>query len=39
MKSLFGTLDETIWIKIDEERKKDGRIGYFEDEFLFWKLV
>ena len=35
----FGAIDQNIWIKIDEERQKDGRIGYFEDEFLFWKLM
>ena len=31
MRPLFGTLNENVWIKIDEERKKDGKIGYFED--------
>ena len=25
----FGTIDQNIWMKIDEERQKEGKIGYF----------
>lgn len=31
IKSNFGALDEKIWIRIDGERKKDTKIGYYED--------
>jgi hypothetical protein len=31
LRSIFGKLDDSDWVLIEEERKKDGRIGYFED--------
>lgn len=31
LRSIFGKLDDSDWVLIEEERKKDGKIGYFED--------
>ena len=35
----FGDIDETTWNKINELRTAQREIGYYEDDFLYWKKM
>lgn len=38
LESNFGPINEEIWAKINDLRAKERQIGYFEDDFLYWKM-
>ncbi len=35
----YGPVDEEGWNKINDIRAKEKKIGYYEDDFLYWKLA
>ena len=37
--ALYGPIDENIWSKINDLRASDKKIGYYEDDFLYWKAT
>lgn len=39
LEALYGPIDEDIWSKINDFRASDKKIGYYEDDFLYWKAT
>jgi hypothetical protein len=39
LEAAFGTIDEQTWDKINEVRTNKKEIGYYEDDFLYWKKM
>ena len=35
----FGQIDEETWKKINEVRTGQKEIGFYEDDFLYWKKM
>jgi hypothetical protein len=35
----FGAIDEQTWGRINDVRTSRKEIGYFEDDFLYWKVM
>lgn len=35
----FGTINEAIWDKVNDVRAAEKQIGFYEDDFLYWKLA
>ena len=35
----FGKMDNDLWRLVDAERVKEGEIGYFEDDNLYWRKL
>lgn len=39
LEALYGPIDEDVWSKINDLRASDKKIGYYEDDFLYWKAT
>jgi len=39
LEAQFGTIDEQTWEKINEVRTNKKEVGYYEDDFLYWKKM
>jgi hypothetical protein len=39
LESEFGMMDEKTWEKINEVRTSYREIGFYEDDFLYWKKM
>ena len=37
LEARFGRIDEQIWEKVNDLRASEGQIGFYEDDFLYWK--
>ena len=39
LEALFGAIDEVTWDKLNDVRTGRKEIGYYEDDFLYWKKM
>ncbi len=39
LQAAFGPVNEISWNKINDLRASDKKIGYYEDDFLYWKAA
>ena len=35
----FGVINDDTWEKVNDVRAAQKQIGFYEDQFLFWKLA